>query len=137
LAVEALERALEHESGLLGLSGLSSSVEELEASDAPAAALALRHFAYRVATTVGAMAAALGGLDALVFTAGVGEHSWRVREAVCGRLGFLGVTLDEAANRAARPDCDVARPQAPVRVWVLRAREDLIVARAVRAVLGP
>jgi acetate kinase len=131
---EELGHALEYESGLLGLSGISSRVEELERSDDPAAALALAVFAYRVAAAVAAMAPALGGLDALVFTAGVGEGSARVRADVCGRLGFLGVELDLRANRETRPDVDVASAASDVRIWVVHAREDVVAARAARAV---
>jgi acetate kinase len=131
---EELEHALEHESGLLGLGG-SARVEELEASREPAPLLALSVFTYRVAAAVASMAAALDGLDALVFTAGIGEGSARVRERVCGRLGFLGVELDREANREARPDADVASEGSPARVWVLHAREDVIAARAARAVV--
>jgi acetate kinase len=133
-SAEELEHALEHESGLLGLGG-SARVEELEASDEPAPQLALSVFCYRVAAAVGSMAAALGRLDALVFTAGIGEGSSRVREQVCGRLGFLGVRLDPDANRDARPDVDVAAADSPVRVWVVHTREDVVAARAARAVL--
>jgi acetate kinase len=131
---DELEHALEHDSGLLGLGG-SSRVEELEASDEPAARLALSVFCYRVAAAVASLAAALGGLDALVFTAGIGEGSAFVRERVCGRLGFLGVELDPDANREARPDADVATADSRVRVWVVHAREDAIAARAARGVL--
>ncbi|HEX6700254.1 MAG TPA: acetate/propionate family kinase [Gaiellaceae bacterium] len=136
LSPEEVEQALEHESGLLGLSGISDRVEELEASPEPAARLALEVFAYRVAAAVGAMAVALEGLDALVFTAGVGERSALVRDLVCGRLGFLGVQLDPAANAAARPDADVAAPGSPVRIVVLEAREDVVAARAARELLA-
>jgi acetate kinase len=129
-----LEHALEHESGLLGLGG-SARVEELEASEDEAARLALAVFCYRVAVAVGSMATALGGLDALVFTAGVGEGSATVRERVCERLGFLGVELDPAANRDARPDADVSTAGAAARVWVIHAREDVVAARAARSLL--
>jgi acetate kinase len=135
LTVDELDRALEHQSGLLGLSGISGSVEELERSDDPAAALAIRVYTYRVSTAVAAMAVALGGLDALVFTAGVGEHSAGVRAQVCARLGFLGVVLDAEANATASPDADVAALHSAVRIVLLRAREDLVVARAVRSLL--
>jgi acetate kinase len=135
MTLDELDRQLEHESGLLGLSGISASVEELERSGEDEARLALEHYAYRIATAVGAMAAALDGLDALVFTAGVGENSAWVRERVCDRLGFLGVELDRAANDAASADADVAATGARVRVVVLRSREDVVVARAVRALL--
>jgi acetate kinase len=133
---DELERVLEHESGLAGLSGISSRVEELERSGEPGAELALAVYAYRIACAVGGLAVALEGLDALVFTAGVGENSAGVRAAVCGRLGFLGVELDQVANASARPDADIAAPGSLVRVVLLRAREDLVAARAARALLG-
>jgi acetate kinase len=136
LTLDELDRLLEHESGLAGLSGLSGSVEELERSQEPAAGLALAVFAYRVAAAVGAMAVALDGLDALVFTAGIGENSAPARADVCARLGFLGVRLDEEANRSARPDASVSPQGAEPRVVVLRAREDLVAARAARELLA-
>jgi acetate kinase len=136
LTLEELDRMLEHESGLVGLSGLSGDVRELEDSDTLGARLALAVFTYRVATAVGAMATALGGLDALVFTAGIGEKSAPVRAAVCERLGFLGVELDREANEAARPDSTVSTPDSPVQVVVLGAREDIVAARAARQLLG-
>jgi acetate kinase len=136
LELEEVEHALEHESGLLGLSGTSARVEELERSDDADSQLALAVFGYRIAGSVASMAVALGGLDALVFTAGVGEGSAPVRADVCERLGFLGVTLDLEANDAARPDADVAAQDSAVRVLVLHAREDVVAARAARALLG-
>jgi acetate kinase len=136
LGLEEVEHALVHESGLLGLSGSSGRVDELERTGDPRAKLALELFAYRVAAAVAAMTVALDGLDALVFTAGVGEGSDRVREDVCARLRFLGVELDSEANAAARPDADIAALDSPVRVVVLRAREDFVAARAARALLG-
>src|SRR6266581_3396774 len=135
LTLEELDRILEHESGLAGLSGLSGDVRELEGSNAPAARLALAVFTYRVATAVGAMATALGGLDALVFTAGIGENSASVRAAVCERLRFLGVELDAEANTSARPDATVSAGDSLVRVVVLEAREDIVAARATRELL--
>ena len=135
LTLDALDHALEHESGLAALSGLSGDVRELERSGEPAARLALELFSYRIATAVGAMAVALAGMDALAFTAGIGENSALVRNGVCGRLRFLGVELDPAANAAARPDTTISTARASVRVIVLRAREDLIAARAARQLL--
>jgi acetate kinase len=132
---EALDEAIEHRSGLLGLSGISSDVAELEQSDAESARLALDVFAYRVSVAVGSMAVALGGLDALVFTAGIGEHSAAVRRNVCARLGFLGVELDARANEAAAADAEIAAAHSAVRVAVIEAREELVAARAVRALL--
>jgi len=135
LTLDDLDRMLEHESGLAGLSGLSGDVKELEDADEPAAELALRVFAYRVATAIGARAVSLDGIDALVFTAGIGEHSARVRAAVCARLDFLGVELDPAANEAAEPDATLSLDGASPRVIVLHAREDIVAARAARALL--
>ena len=133
LDVEGIEQALESESGLLGLSGESSRVDALERSGSPSSGLALRVFTYRVAAAVGAMAAALGGLDGLVFTAGIGEGAAGVRRDVCARLGFLGVELDDAANETAAPDADVGTGR--VRVAVVHAREDVVAARAARGLL--
>jgi acetate kinase len=136
LTREELDRMLEHESGLLGLSGISGDVRELQASEAEGARLALAVFAYRVALAVGAMATALRGLDALVFTAGVGEHSAAVRSAVCERLGYLGVVLDQNANETAIPDATVSAPESSVSVVVVQAREDAVAARAARHLLA-
>ena len=133
LTLDELDEVLEHESGLAGLSGVSADLRELQASNDPTARLAIEVFTYRVAAAVGAMATALGGLDALVFTAGIGENSASVRAAVCERLGFLGVELDREANASAGPDATVS--SGPVRVVVLKAREDAVAARAARALL--
>jgi acetate kinase len=135
VGVDELDAMLEHESGLLGLSGTSSDVRALEA-DGPSAELALSVYAYRIAAAVAQMAVAAGGVDALVFTAGVGEHSADVRRRVCERLGFLGVDLDAPANMAATPDADVQTARSVVRIVVLRAREDLVAAAAAVALLG-
>jgi acetate kinase len=135
LALDELDRMLEHDSGLLGLSGVSGDVRELERSKDRAARLALQVFAYRVAVAVGAMAVPLDGLDALVFTAGIGENSPGVRAAICARLGFLGVELDEDRNDRAVPDAEIAKPESSIRVVVLRSREDVVAARAARALL--
>ena len=138
LAVDALDRALHHESGLLGLAG-TSDVRELEAraeAGVGDALLALAVFTYRVGGAVAAMAAALDGLDALVFTAGIGERSAAVRKLVCARLSFLGVEVDAAANREAVPDADISTPGSAVRVAVVHAREDVVAARAARGVLA-
>ena len=133
---EEIEQALERESGLLGLSGLSAGVEDLERSPEPAAQLALDVYCYRIAGAIGAMAVALGGLDAIVFSGGVGEGSALVRARVCGRLGFLGVQLDGERNATLTPDADVAQRDSRVRVVVVHAREDVVAARAVRSLLG-
>ena len=134
LELDELERQLEHESGLTGLAG-TDRVRELEASEEPEARLALAVFSHRVAAAVAAMAAALGGLDAVVFTAGIGEGSAPIRIDICRRLGFLGLELDERANAAAEPDAELATIESAVRVWVVHAREDVVAARAARTVL--
>jgi len=91
---------------------------------------------HRLAAAVAAMAAAAGGLDALAFTAGIGEGSALVRERLCARLGFLDVELDSARNQSAAPDCDVATEGSRVRILVVRAREELVAARAARSLLA-
>ena len=137
VAFDDVDRALEHESGLLGLSGSSGDVRDLEASDEPAADLALDVFTYRVGGAVAAMAAALGGLDALVFTAGIGEHSARVRARVCEQLAFLGIQLDPTANAGATTGADarIDTAHSAVQVAVVHAREDVIAARLAQRVL--
>lgn len=135
VSVQELEEALEHESGLLALAGTRDAAA-LEASGSPAARLALEIYGYRVAQAIASMATALGGLDALVFTAGIGEHAARVRADVCGRLGFLGVVLDEAANEDVRGrSAEVSAATSPVAVHIVTAREDAVVARAVRTLV--
>jgi acetate kinase len=133
-SVAELDHALEHESGLLGLAG-SGDVAVLEAATSAQATLALDVYCYRIAQAVGAMATALGGLDALVFTAGVGEHSARVRAEVCRRLLHLGVTIDDEVNAAIVEEGAIATAGAAVEVHVVHAREDVVVARAVRMLL--
>jgi acetate kinase len=137
VSVEELDRVLNEESGLRGLSGLSGDVRELEAAagENEYARVALAVYAHRIAGAVAAMATSLGGLDALIFTAGVGEHSPGVRAAVCARLAFLSVDLHADLNERSTPDGDIASPESAVRVLVIEAREELIVARAVRALL--
>jgi acetate kinase len=132
--LSALDHALNFDSGLAALAG-SSDMSDLERRADSDAVLALDVFTYRVAAAVAAMAVAADGLDALVFTAGIGEHSPRARARVCERLRFLGVELDADANRAAEPDAEVSTADSLVRVSVVRAREDLVAARAARELL--
>jgi len=124
---EQVEHLLDRESGLLGVSGISSDMRDLLTSAAPDAADAVNLFCYRVAREVGAMAAALEGLDAIVFTGGIGENSPEVREKVCDRLGWLGVLFDIAANRAAATRLNAAGS----RVSILRVPtdEEAVIAR--------
>ena len=130
LELPDLERELEHESGLAGLSeGGSGDIRE-------ASPLALDVYVHRVAGAVGAAATALGGLDALVFTAGIGERSPETRARIAERLRFLGVELDPEANAAARGDADISGPGASVRTLVVAAREEIVAARATRELLA-
>jgi acetate kinase len=132
-----LASALEHRSGLLGLAGTADMKSILEAEEAgdEQAALAIEVYLHRLRGGIAAMAAALDGLDALVFTGGVGERSAAIRARAAAGLGLLGVELDRDANANARPDADVAAAGSAVRVYVIQAREELVIARAVRAVL--
>jgi acetate kinase len=135
---EALDHELNLESGLAGLAGVSGGMVEVErraAAGDPSARLALGVFVHRVAGAAAAMASAAGGLDAIVFTAGIGEGSALVRAEVCARLAFLGVGLDAGRNDAAEPDCDVAADASAVRILVVRAREELVAARAARSLV--
>jgi acetate kinase len=139
LDVDELDRMLNEESGMRGLAGGDGLMLELERAAGAgdrAAALALDVFVHRMAGAVAEMTAAAGGLDALVFTAGIGERSEQVRRRVCERLGFLGVEIDHDRNGAAEPDCEVATAGSRVRVAVVRAREEIVAARAARAVLA-
>jgi acetate kinase len=139
LTADAVEHALNLESGLKGLSGGSGDMIEIERNAAAGdgdAGLALDVFLHRLAAAVAAMTASLGGLDVLVFTAGIGEHSELVRQRLCERLGYLGVEIDPRSNTTVGSDRDIAATGSPVRVLVVRAREELIVARAVRTLMA-
>jgi acetate kinase len=135
IAAEELADALEHRSGLVALAG-TADMRAVLASGEPAARLALAVYVHRLRREIAAMAAALGGLDALAFTGGVGEHAAPVRAAALGGLAFLGAALDPEANESALPDADIGARGAPVRTLVIAAREDLEIARQVRATLG-
>jgi acetate kinase len=138
LSERELASALEHESGLQALAGTPDMREVLRrrASGDEAAELALAVYQHRLRASVAAMAAALGGIDALVFTGGVGEHSAPIREDACRGLRFLGVALDPEANAAATGDAELTAAGAEARVLVVEAREDLEIAGQVRATLG-
>ncbi|MFN4258950.1 MAG: acetate/propionate family kinase [Gemmataceae bacterium] len=139
LTPEELERILNQESGLLGVSGVSSDMREvLRAADEkqPRARLALDIYVHRLRQTIGAFAATLGGVDALVFTAGIGEHAAPIRAWTCQDLGFLGLHLDAAANIHCRPDADIATPSSPGRILVIATREDVTIARETARLLA-
>ena len=137
LGPEQLDHALNFESGLLGLSGISSDMRHILELSAqyPDARLALEVYVHRLRQTIGAMVATLGGVDALVFTAGVGENSARIRELVCENLSHLGLKLDPTANAQRKPDADVALTDSPGRILVIATREDLTIVRETRRLI--
>jgi len=135
LGVAELEDLLYKRSGLLGLSGVSNDLRDLHASDDPRAAEAIDYFCYRIGQTLGALCASIGGLDALVFTAGVGENDAVVRARVCRDAAWLGIRLDEAANEAQGPR--ISPPGAIPSVWVIPTDEEAMIARhTLRVVRG-
>jgi acetate kinase len=129
---------LNHESGLTALTGTADmrQVEARAAAGDDAALLALAVHDHRLAGTVAAMAASLGGLDAVVFTGGVGEGSSRVRAEAGRRLAFLGVEVDPERNAAPEGEADVSAEGAAVRTLVVPSREEIVIARAVRRILS-
>ncbi len=131
--VRAVEKLLYHQAGLLGISGISSDMRVLLASNDPRAKLAVDVFCYRIRRELGSLAAALGGLDAIVFTAGVGEHSAAIRERVCRDAAWLGVDLDPAANAAGGPR--ISTPEARTAAFSIPTNEELMIARHTRQLL--
>ena len=129
----AIEKLIYQESGLLGVSGISSDMRVLLASDDPRAKLAIDLFIYRIGREMGSLAAALGGLDAIVFTAGIGENSAYVRERVCNDAAWVGVALDAAAN--ARNEACIGRRESRVEAWAIPTNEELMIARHARALI--
>ena len=123
----AIEALIYKQSGLLGVSGLSSDMRVLLASDDARARFAIDLFSYRLGRELGSLAAAAGGLDALVFTAGIGEHAPSIRERLCRDAAWLGVKLDPAANQAGGPR--ISTPDSKVAVWVIPTNEELMIAR--------
>jgi len=134
-----LASTLEHRSGLLGLAGTADMREILaaEAAGDETAALAVGVYLHRLRGAIATMAAAMGGLDVILFTGGVGENAGPIRERAAAGLAFLGIAVDPARNAAARPDAEIGAQGAAVRALVIRAREDLEIARETRTVLGP
>jgi acetate kinase len=139
VTLEELSHALNYSSGLLGISGLSSDLAQIESAAAQGnerARLAFDMFADRVQSAIGALAATLGGVDALTFTDRVGEQSAALRAAACAGLEFMGLRLDPDLNTAAQADVDIAKPDSPARIFVIHTREELVVAREARRVAG-
>ncbi len=132
--VRELERLLYHESGLLGVSGISSDMRTLLASADPSAAEAVDLFVYRIGRELGSLAAALGGLDAVVFTGGIGENAAPIRARVGREAAWLGLEIDDEANAGGGPR--ISRPESRVSAWVVPTREELIIASHTQRVLG-
>ena len=130
----AIERLIYQQSGLLGVSGLSSDMRALLASADPRARQAVDLFVYRIRRELGSLAAALGGLDALVFTAGIGENAAPIRERVCRDAAWLGVDVDADANARGGPRISAAGATASA--WVIPTNEELMIARHTRTLLG-
>jgi acetate kinase len=130
----AVADLLYHRSGLLGVSGISSDMRALLDSPDPNAAAAIELFVFRILRELGALAATLGGLDGLVFTAGIGEHAAPIRARICTGAAWLGIALDPAANAAGGPR--ITRPGSRVSAWVVPTDEDLMIARHTREVIG-
>jgi len=139
VAVGTLADVLEHDAGLKGLSGTSGDLRDvlrLRAQGDPDATLAYDVFTHRLRREIGAMAASAEGLDLLVMTGGIGEHSPEVRESVCALLGHLGVAIDTESNAAAHGDADLTAGGAPARTVVVTAAEDVEIARETSRLLG-
>ena len=130
---EAIGHLLYNKSGLLGVSGVSDDMRDLQASSDPRAAEAIELFCYRIVRELGSLAAALGGLDAVVFTGGIGEHSPEIRSRVCTQAAWLGLQLDEKANRAGGPR--ISKANSSVVVLAVPTDEESVIARACRTML--
>ncbi len=133
MTAKAVEDLLYHQSGLLGVSGISGDIRKLAATARPEAREAVELFTYRIAGETGRLAAALGGLDGLVFTAGIGEHDAALRAEVCRRLAWLGVVPDPAANKAGHGR--ISADASPIEVWIVPTDEEAVIARHTHALV--
>jgi acetate kinase len=134
LSASEVEAILYKKSGLIGISGISNDMRVLLTSSEPAARLAVDYFVYRVAKEIGALTAVLGGVDGLVFTAGIGENSAVVRQRICDMSAWLGVELDPSANEGGGPR--ISRQGSRVSAWVIPTNEELMIARHTGVLLG-
>ena len=134
LSPKEVETILYKKSGLLGISGISNDMRDLLASTEPSARLAVDYFVYRAAREIGGLAAVLGGVDAIVFTAGIGENSPEVRSRICHSSSWLGIEIDPAANTSKGPR--ISRASSRVSAWVIPTNEELMIARHTSALLG-
>jgi acetate kinase len=134
LSAKEVETMLYKKSGLLAISGISNDMRDLIGSAEPSAVLAVDYFIYRVAREIGALAAVLGGLDGLVFTAGIGENSAAIRERICRASAWLGIDVDSGANERKGPR--ISRSGSRVSAWVVPTNEELMIARHTAVLLG-
>ena len=134
LSAKEVENILYKQSGLLGISGISNDMRELVENSDPGARLAVDYFVYRAAKEIGAMTAVLGGMDGLVFTAGIGENSAEIRRRICESCAWLGVELDISANRS--KNTRISTPTSKVSAWVIPTNEELMIARHTGLLLG-
>jgi acetate kinase len=132
-SVKDVETMLYKKSGLLGISGISNDMRDLLATSDPQARLAVDYFVYRTAKEIGALASVLGGIDGLVFTAGIGENSAEIRARICEASSWLGIELDGATN--AQNGLRISSPRSRVSAWVVRTNEELMIARHTGSVL--
>jgi acetate kinase len=134
MSADSIQHLLYSESGLLGVSGIASDMRTLIESDQPSARFAIELFVYRIVRESGSLLAALGGLDAIVFTGGIGENATLIRQKVCAQLAWLGLKLDESAN-AINKQC-ISTADSRIKVWVIPTNEELMIAQQTRAVLS-
>ena len=130
----AISDLLYKQSGLLGLSGLSNDMRVLEASDDPAAKAAIDYFVFRIRREIGALAASMSGLDALIFCGGIGENSRLVRARVCEDMAWIGIAIDPQRNAA--NETILSAPLSPVEVMMIPTQEDVVIARAAFAMMA-
>ena len=136
MSVQAVQKMLYEQSGLLGVSGISGDMRAVEASDTPQARQAIELYVYRIGQQIGSLAASLGGLDAMVFTAGIGENSAMIRRRVCRDAAWLGIELDEDANQAHASGAQrISTAGSRVAAWVIPTNEELMIARHILAML--
>ena len=129
-----IEDLLYRRSGLKGLSGLSQDMRELEAAGTPEAQQAIAYFVSRIRRELGAMAAILSGLDAVVFCGGIGENAWRIRDRVCRGFEWLGIELDEIRNQTG--EMIISSDRSRVRVFIIHTNEEMMIARHTARLLG-
>ena len=134
LSAKEVEAILYKKSGLLGISGISNDMRDLLGSDEPGARLAVDYFVYRAAKEIGALAAVLGGIDGLVFTAGIGENSPEIRRRIGEACAWLGIEMDAEANAGKGPRISTAGSR--VSAWVIPTNEELMIARHTGRLLG-